>query len=589
MATVSGSIVLYEQMTTPMQNIIRSMNMVISSMEEVKIAGKTAFNPASIASARQMLNQADIEIQKIVSYTNKAREAQAKYNNEVGKGKTEINGISSIMGRFAASAAAAFSVKQIISVADSYTSTAARLNLINDGLQTQKELQDMIFASADRSRTTYGAITPIISKLGVLAGDAFDSNKEMVYFAELMNKNFIIGGAGAQEQSAAMYQLTQAMAAGRLQGDEFRSILENAPLLAQAISKEMDVPMGQLRDMSREGLITADIIKAAMLNNASSIEAAYEQMPYTWAQVWSMIVNEAYQNFAPLVEWIGSGAQFVYENWNIIGPVFYGVAAAIAVYTLALGAAKVATGILHLQTLLLNKAMLSNHVGWICLLVGGAVMLFLAWAESVGGVEVAWLILKDSFLTGFESVQLSGLKAIYNIDSAGYGMINNLFGYWNSFVSYLNETIGTSFELKANIGTEVLSKQRNEIEQKEIQNAMNQSLRQASIGMTRANSSNSLDVGYIPEMKDMASYSEATANNTAEIKDSLKASVDELKLLREVASRQAIATYTTREVKLDMSGMVVNLQNETDYDGWIGKLGRDFQEVMAVSSEGLYV
>ncbi len=88
----------------------------------------------------------------------------------------------------------------------------------------------------------------VTAKLGLLAGDAFKDNKELVKFTELMNKSFKLSGASATEQQAAMYQLTQAMASGRLQGDEFRSIIENAPMLANAI--------GEYTGVGSEGLKT---------------------------------------------------------------------------------------------------------------------------------------------------------------------------------------------------------------------------------------------------------------------------------------------------------------------------------------------
>lgn len=157
------------------------------------------------------------------------------------------------IGRHIKSAVAAFGVSKLVGLADTMTSTRARLDLINDGLQTTSELQGKIAESANRARASYTDTAAAVAKLGVLAGNAFGSNDEMIAFAELMNKNFVIGGASQSEQSAAMYQLTQAMAAGKLQGDEFRSIMENAPLLAQAIADFTGKSKGELKEMSAGG------------------------------------------------------------------------------------------------------------------------------------------------------------------------------------------------------------------------------------------------------------------------------------------------------------------------------------------------
>src|SRR5690606_35739024 len=118
-----------------------------------------------------------------------------------------------------------------------------------------------IFAAANRARGSYTDMAAVVGRLGLLASEAFGSTDEVIAFSELMQKAFRISGASAMEQSAGMYQLTQAMAAGRLQGDEFRSIMENAPMLAQAIADFTGKSKGELKEMSAEGTITADIIK----------------------------------------------------------------------------------------------------------------------------------------------------------------------------------------------------------------------------------------------------------------------------------------------------------------------------------------
>lgn len=170
-------------------------------------------------------------------------------------------------------------------LSDEVASSQARLSLMNDGLQTTEKLQEMIYQAANRAGGSYLDMTATVSKLGILAGQAFDSTKELVAFTELLNKNFVVGGAAAQEQSAAMYQLTQAMASGRLQGDEYRSIIENAPLLAQSIEdymRNVQKAEGSMKDWASQGLLTSEVIKAAMFNSADEVEARYASMPKTW-------------------------------------------------------------------------------------------------------------------------------------------------------------------------------------------------------------------------------------------------------------------------------------------------------------------
>lgn len=190
--------------------------------------------------------------------------------------------------------------------ADELTSIRSRINLINDGSQTTAEIMDKIYGAANRSRGSYIDMAGSVAKFNMLAKDAFSSNDEAIAFVEQLNKQFKISGASIQESSAAMYQLTQAMAAGKLQGDEFRSIMENAPLLAQSIANEMGLSVGQLKEMSSQGLITADIIKNALLGSAEETNEKFAEIPMTFAEVGQSIQNQLIQAFQPVLEQIST-------------------------------------------------------------------------------------------------------------------------------------------------------------------------------------------------------------------------------------------------------------------------------------------
>ena len=193
-------------------------------------------------------------------------------------------------------------VKKVLDWSDELSLTQSRLNLINDGTQTTIDLQNKLYQAAQRSRGSYTDMANSVSKLGLLAGDAFKNNDEMIAFSEMMNKSFKVSGAGQQEISAATYQLTQAMASGKLQGDEFRSIMENAPMLADAIAKYMGKSKGELRDLAAEGAITSDIIKNALFSAADDINAKYEQMPKTFGDAMNSMKNTAQRYMQPVAD-----------------------------------------------------------------------------------------------------------------------------------------------------------------------------------------------------------------------------------------------------------------------------------------------
>lgn len=218
-----------------------------------------------------------------------------KMSNKASGGAGGIKKLLGALGGFMA-------VKKAIDLTDEYTNTVARLSLINDGLQTQKELQDQIYLSAQRSRGEYITTAQTVAKLGMMAGEAFGSTDEIVKFTELINKSFKVGGASKTEQSAGMYQLAQAMASGRLQGDEFRSISENAPMIGKALQQHLGVGAAKLKEMSSEGLITADVIKGAMFGMGEEINTMFEQIPMTFADAGTQIKNHAIKAFEGVME-----------------------------------------------------------------------------------------------------------------------------------------------------------------------------------------------------------------------------------------------------------------------------------------------
>ena len=195
---------------------------------------------------------------------------------------------------------------KVTSVSDKFASIKARIDLINDGSQSTANIMDKVYQASERSRGSYTDMLDSVAKLNMLAKDSFTSNDEAIRFVEQLNMQFKLSGAQVGEVSSAMTQLTQAMAAGRLQGDEFNSIMENAPMLAQAISQEMGVPIGQLKQLGSEGKITADVIKSALFNSAEETQAKFAEMPMTFQEVGQQLSNAMFQSFQPVLEELSS-------------------------------------------------------------------------------------------------------------------------------------------------------------------------------------------------------------------------------------------------------------------------------------------
>lgn len=192
----------------------------------------------------------------------------------------------------------------VVELADHVAGTNARLQMISGSQENVVALNNMIFESAQKARGEYMTMADTVASLSVNARDAFPDPRETVGFVEGLQKLFVIGGASAENQKFALLQLQQALASGRLQGDEFRSITENAPILQDMIAKTMGITRGELKDLSTQGAITADIIKKAVLDNADEIEERFGRMPKTWADHMTEIKNTAMRAFGPVISYL---------------------------------------------------------------------------------------------------------------------------------------------------------------------------------------------------------------------------------------------------------------------------------------------
>lgn len=263
-----------------------------------------ALNKVSQAAKQKLGGDISSELDKISAKAQKVfgQDLQSAMN-KVGKG-VQIAAAATGIG------VAATAVKDLAvgaaNLSDQMAQIRSRINLINDGSQTTVEIMDKIYAASQRSRGGYLEMADSVAKLNTLAKDAFSSNDEAIFFVEQLNKQFKISGASVEEATSAMYQLTQAMASGKLQGDEFRSIMENAPMLAQSIAQEMGMSVGQLKELSSQGLITADIIKNALYGSAEETNQKFAEIPMTFADIGQSIQNQFIQAFTPVLEQLAS-------------------------------------------------------------------------------------------------------------------------------------------------------------------------------------------------------------------------------------------------------------------------------------------
>lgn len=394
--------------------VIANMRQISESANEISSSG---------------FDRLEAQLIKIANNTSKAAREQENHNQKVKETNNSAGNLLTTVKKVVAAAAAFKMGKDVLNLSDEMTQTTARINLMNKGFQKSsgggsqegdntnslketERIQEAIFRSAQRTRTSYLATADVVAKMGQRAGDAFSGSDEVVAFVENLNKQFVIAGASQQEISSASLQLTQALGSGVLRGEELNAVFEAAPNVIQTIADYLNVPIGKIREMASDGEITADIVKNAMLAATDKINEDFKSMPMTYQQVWTAISNSILQAFQPVIQAIGEGATFIYENWSNIAPVFYGLAVGILVAAGAWGIYTAAMWLSVAANRALVASMLTNPFLWIALIIGAIVAQIYKWVQSVGGIQVAWLICVNAVLTQADNLKLNFIAAL---------------------------------------------------------------------------------------------------------------------------------------------------------------------------------
>lgn len=468
MSSISTSLSLKDRFTSTLNKGVNSVDRMLKKMNSID---KMSDGVDMSRPFKSVPTKVDSGTKRVENFTKKTKEAV----NAANQVKSSWGGVGSVIK----TAMAAFGVKQIIDITDDMTSAKARLSLMNDGSQTDEVLQSKIMESAQRSRAGYLDTASAIAKLGLNAGSAFASNDETIAFMEQVNKLFVIGGASAQEQSNAMTQLTQAMAAGALRGEELNSILDAGPGIARAIEKYMGISEGSIKSVAEQGLVTADVVKNALFYVAEDTNTKFESMPKTFGQVWTQIKNKALSAFDGImtringflnsdfgtqvingillgitlisdgVSWLLDGVTWlgnvVSQNWGIIGPILGFVAASLVLWGATLIPGLI-TKLWAMVAPVLAQAAAWALVNWPILLIAAAIV----------GIGILLKKLGVTFdqVTGFIGSVIGGLYAFM------YNIVAGIYNYWVSFVEFFancfNHPVYSVKKLFVNLANSVL-------------------------------------------------------------------------------------------------------------------------------------
>ena len=451
---VRNTLYLNDQMSPVLNKVLASLRLTLTALNQTP-GEASLFKAASrdISKANALLKDFNSDVNRS---QNLIKGLGFKDKNPIG------NVFSNAMNPLTELLAGVYLLKSTISkigrvtdIGDALMLNAARLNIINDGLRTQDQLSRDIYDSAQRSRADYLATSRVIGRMGILAGHAFANNNELIAFTELVNKAFLVGGSTPQEQKAAMYQLTQAMASGRLQGDEMRTIRESAPLIKKAIQNYMGLDDAAFKEAQKNGEITAEVIKNAVFQNATEIENKFNELPITFGQAMTMAGNSLLIGMDEIFTGISTSGvgmiQTLVENFDILA----GILGYIAGVYLVILVRNIAAALPEAAALALSFIAMNWQVLLVVAAVGTLMKLFLAFPEAFGvimgginAMKTAFMnlvkIVADYFILLFNSIILRGMNFV--LDKLGKEKI----GYVSMFAM---EDVGASYKSGYDWGT----------------------------------------------------------------------------------------------------------------------------------------
>lgn len=416
MAQIRETLTLVDQFSGTISKYIQKMQQAETSTKEMQDASRRA---QAAARAQTAAMNAAAASARAESAALRLQEQQQKATASAMDSMT--HSIRNLLGAFAGMQA----VRWLVNTSDQLTSINARLQLMTGSAEGAAAAQEKIYQAAMRSRGAYADMADFVSQLGTTAGNAFRDTNELIAFAEQIQKQLAISGASGASAQAALVQLTQGLSSDALRGEELNSVLEQTPLIAKTIADYMGVTIGEMRELASEGKVTADVVKNAILGATAETNAQFEQMPMTWAQVWTMAQNIAIRALDPVLQAIS----WLANNIETVGPIVLSLGAAFAVFLVAANWTNICTaattGLATAQKML--GAVMATTWGLpliIIALVIGAIYAVTAAVNHFAGTSVsATGIIAGTFLSLF-ALLANGAIFIMN----GFSDLGNFIG-----------------------------------------------------------------------------------------------------------------------------------------------------------------
>ena len=394
----------------------------------------------------------DVDMSDFVGGVSDGKEKVSELNAELAKtgdkAEEAAGGLGKIGTVLAGFATLSFA-KSLLDTADAMQSINSQVRQVvsseSEYLAVQRQLLDV----ANNTRASLESTSSLYVSTSRALKDYGYTQQEILQFTEATNNAMTIGGVGAQQQAAALMQLSQALGSGVLQGDEFKSIAKAAPILLDTIAEYMGKSQAEIKKLGSEGQLTADVIFKAISGASEKFGEQAAKMPMTMGQAltvfsnnWQSMVSKLL-NDSGAMSGIASIIKMIADNLNLVVPIMAGFAVAIAAATV--------------QVLGLNVAMLANPFGLVAVAIGAVIGLIAqfgdqidifggGWSNLLDVIQAVWQVITETIgeaigairewfdgLTGWLGESVGGWSALFE---RVMGIISSVIGaYVNAYIN----------------------------------------------------------------------------------------------------------------------------------------------------------
>ncbi|UXZ83351.1 tape measure protein [Burkholderia multivorans] len=219
--------------------------------------------------------------QILITAVDETRRAFQSVQGSLSRLRSEAGQVGEVLSRIGGAIGVGLGVRELVEVADQYKNLQARLRLAVTSQEEFNRADAALFEIAQRNRaplaetvTLYARLAPSVQALG-------RSQADVLAATDAIGQAVSLSGASSEAAAGALLQLGQAFASGQLRGEEFNSVIEQTPRLAQAIADGMGVPLGSLRALAQEGKITSKAVLDALLKQRGRLAEEYGSLPDT--------------------------------------------------------------------------------------------------------------------------------------------------------------------------------------------------------------------------------------------------------------------------------------------------------------------